>query len=145
MLHVEVSDSEIREWQNRYDLFGWVARKTPPFFKMNMTAHLRIANLYHNKSQEFWINVLCTEDTKGEIFGCSANHVWPEENSLSAPLPPVRHGNGRMIIWTCSKGPGHLAVTEMIMTSAVYQNFEKCESICLTAEGWLKINHLSGR
>lgn len=63
------------------DLFGWVARKTPPFSKMNMTAHFRIANLYHNKSQEFWINVLCTEDTKGEIFGCSANHVWPEENT----------------------------------------------------------------
>ena len=48
----------------------------------NMAAQLRFAKLHLNKAQDFWINVLWTDQTKVEMFGPNAQqHVWRKPNT----------------------------------------------------------------
>jgi len=60
----------------KYGMFGRVDRRKLLLSKKNMAARLRFANLHLNKSQDFWKNVLWTDETKVEIFGHNAqSHV----------------------------------------------------------------------
>ena len=111
-----------------------------------MAAQLRFAKLHLNKPQDFWNNVLWTDQTKVEMFGHNAQqHVWRKLNTIyqHKHLIPTVTGGGLMI-WTCSAatGPGHLAVIESTMNSFVFQAIlEKCEAICPKAKTWLKLAH----
>lgn len=48
---------------NKYGLFGRFAKRKPFLFKENMAVQLRFAAFYLNKQQDFWKNVLWTDET----------------------------------------------------------------------------------
>ena len=52
-------------------------KRKPLLSKKNMAAQLLFAKLHLNKPQDFWNNVLWTDQTKVEMFGHNAQqHVW---------------------------------------------------------------------
>ena len=93
-----------------------------------MTEQLRFVKLHLNKPQDFWNNVLWTDQTKVEMFGHNAQqHVWRKPNTTYQHkhlIPTVKHGGGGLMMWACSTTtrPGHLAVIESIMNSSGYQS-----------------------
>ena len=103
-------------------------RRKPLLSKNNMAAQLRFVKLHLNKAQDFWNNVLWTEQSKVEMFGHNAQqHVWRKPNTAYQHkhlIPTVMHGGGGLMIWACftATGPEHLAVIESTMNSSVYQN-----------------------
>ena len=63
-------------------MFGSFARRKPLLSKKNMAAQLRFAWLHLNKPQDFWNNVLWTDETKVEISGHKAQQlVWRNSNT----------------------------------------------------------------
>lgn len=42
--------------------------------KKNIAARLRFMKLHLNKSEDFWNNVLWTDETKVQLFGCNVPH-----------------------------------------------------------------------
>ena len=67
-----------------------------------MAARLRLAKLHLNKPQDFWNNVLWTDQTKVETFGHNAQqHVWRKPNTAYQHkhlTPTVKHGGGGLMI-----------------------------------------------
>ena len=69
-LNVKASDSMIRQ-EKRLNKYGRVRSKK------NMAAQLRFAKLHLNKPQDFWNNVLWTDQTKVEMRDHNVqHHVW---------------------------------------------------------------------
>ena len=68
-----------------------------------MVAQLRFVKLYLNKPQDFWNNVLWTDQTNVEMFGHNAQqHVWRKPNTAYQHkhlIPTVKHGGGGLMIW----------------------------------------------
>ena len=87
-----------------------------------------VCKLPLNKPQDFWNNVLWTDETKVQMFGHNAQqHVWRKPNTAYQHkhlIPTVKHGGEGLMMWACSAatGPGHLAVIESTMNSSVYQS-----------------------
>lgn len=79
ILNVKAHNSTIRKRQNKYSMFGRVARKKPCLSKKKLAARLRFVKLHRNKPQDFWNNVFWTEKTKAEMSGhnaCSWKQSW---------------------------------------------------------------------
>ena len=99
---------------------------------------LKFAKLHVDKPQDFWNNVLWTDETKVEISGHNAQqHIWRKPNTTyehKHVILTVKHSGGGVIIWACftAAGPRHLALIESTMNSSVYQSI--LDSICLTAK-----------
>ena len=128
-----------RSLSNNWTCSVWLVwkgcRRTPLLSKKNMAAQLRFAKLHLNKPQDFWNNVLWTDDTEVEMFGHNPQqHVWRKPNTVHQhkhPMPTVKCGGGGVNNWACfaATGPGHLALSET------------CQAICLTVKAWLKLGH----
>ena len=96
-----------------------------------MALWLRFAKLHLDKPQDFWTNVLWTDETKVEMFGHNVqHHVWQKPNTVYQHkhlIPTVNHSGGGVMIWACfaATGPGPLAVIESTMNASVYQSILK--------------------
>ena len=96
--------------------------------KLRQNAETVFVKLHLNKPQDFWNNVLWTDQTKVELFGHNAQqHVWRKPNTAYQHkhlIPTVKHGGGGLMMWACfaATGPGHLAVIESIMNFSGYQS-----------------------
>jgi len=95
MLTVKVHKNTIRKRQEKYGLFGRVARRKLLISKKNMAARLRFAKLHLNKPQDLWNDVLQTDKTKVKMFCHNAQcHVWAKtKHSISAQT------NGQALWW----------------------------------------------
>ena len=124
---VSVHDSTIRKTLGKNGIHGRVARRKPLLTKKNMNAHLKFAKKHLDDPQEFWNNVLWTDESKVELFGRHGpRYVWRKPNTAFHSknlIPTVKHGGGSVMVWGCfaASGPGRLAIIEGTMNSALYQ------------------------
>ena len=77
-------------------LLVWKSHGSKLFLsKKNMAALLRFAKLHLNKPQDFWNNVLWTDETKEGMFGHnSQQHCWRKPNTACKHkhlIPAVKH------------------------------------------------------
>ncbi len=75
------------------------ARKVPLLKK----ARLEFANEHLNDSEENWVKVLWSDETKIELFGInSTRRVWRTRNAAYDPtntIPTFKHGGGNIMLW----------------------------------------------
>ncbi len=62
-IKVSVHDSTIRKRQGKNSIHGWVPRQKPLLSKKNTKARLTFANKYLDYPQDFWANILWTDET----------------------------------------------------------------------------------
>ncbi len=105
-IKLSVHDSTIRKRLGKNSIHGRVPRKKPLLTK-NTKARLTFAKKYLDYPQDFWVNILWTDETK--VFGrcvscymwCKPNTAFPKENII----PTVKRYNSVMV-WGCFAASG---------------------------------------
>ncbi len=86
------------------------ARKVPLLKKAHVQARLKFAN----DSEQNWVKVLWSDETKLQLFGINSTCVFRKGGMLPMTpkntIPTVKHGGGNMMLWGCfsAKGTGQL-------------------------------------
>ncbi len=79
------------------------ALMVPLLKKAHGQAHLKFANEHLNDSEENWVKVLWSDETKIELFGINSTCcVWRRKNAAYDPkntIPTVKHGGGNIMLW----------------------------------------------
>ena len=110
-----VTKKIIGNTHRREGLKSCSARKVPLFKKAHIHACLKFANGHLNDSEDNWVKVLWSDETKMELFGInSTRSVWRRRNAAYDPkntIPIVKHG-GVFLLRTTSPhqmddGRGH--------------------------------------
>ncbi|CDQ63109.1 unnamed protein product [Oncorhynchus mykiss] len=103
------------------------ARRVPLLKKAHIHACLKFANKHLNDSEDNWVKVLWSDETKMELFGInSTRRVWRRRNAAYDPkntIPTVKHGGGNIMLWGCfsAKGTGQLHRIKGTMDGAMYR------------------------
>ncbi len=98
------------------------ARKVPLLKKAHVQACLKFAN----DSEENWVKVLWSDETKIKLFSINSTRcVWRRRNATYDPkntIPTIKHGGGNIMLWGCfsAKGTGHLHHIKGTMDGAMY-------------------------
>ncbi|GFU06225.1 transposable element Tc1 transposase [Trichonephila clavipes] len=83
-------------------LYGRVARKKPPIGKRNRVKRLKFAKEHILKPQQFWNEVIFSDESKFNIFGSDVRRmVSRKPNTSHHPkhtIPTVKHGGGSVIV-----------------------------------------------
>lgn len=67
----------------RHGLKGHSARKKPLLQKQHKKARLQFANTHRDKDPNFWRHVLCSDETKVELFGHNDHrYIWRKRGKL---------------------------------------------------------------
>ncbi len=80
----------------------------------HVQARLKFANVHLNYSEENWVKVLWSDETKIKLFGINSTRcVWRRKNAAYDPkntITTVKHGGGNIMLWGCFsvKGTGQL-------------------------------------
>ncbi len=99
------------------------ARKVPLLKKAHVQARLKFAN----DSEENWVKVLWSGETKIDLFGINSTHrVWRRRNAAydhKNTIATVKHGGGNIMLWGCfsAKGTGQLHRIKGTMEGAMYR------------------------
>ncbi|CAJ0958423.1 unnamed protein product [Ranitomeya imitator] len=103
------------------------ARRVPLVKPVHVRARLKFAREHLDDPEEFWENVLWSDETKLELFGRNTTcRVWRKKNTELHPsntIPTVKHGGGNIMLWGCfsAKGPGRLIRVHERMNGAMYR------------------------
>jgi Fe2+ or Zn2+ uptake regulation protein len=82
----KVSISTVKRVLYQHNLKGRSARKKPLHQNRHKKARLRFATTHGDKDHTFWRNVLCTDETKIELFGNNDHrYVWRKKGEASMP------------------------------------------------------------
>ena len=94
-----------------------MARWKPLFSKIR----LEFAKSHLTDSQTMRNKILCSDETKVELFGLNAKrHVWRKPGTI----PTVKHGCGSIMLWACFSAAGteRLVRIEGKMNGAKYRD-----------------------
>uniref|UniRef100_A0A4W5K4N7 Tc1-like transposase DDE domain-containing protein n=1 Tax=Hucho hucho TaxID=62062 RepID=A0A4W5K4N7_9TELE len=122
-----VTKKTIGNTLRREGLKSCSARKVPLLKKAHIHARLKFANEHLNDSEDNWVKVLWSDETKMELFGInSTRRVWRRRNAAYDPkntIPTVKHGDGNIMLWGCfsAKGTGQLHRIKGTMDGAMYR------------------------
>ena len=129
--NIEVSPQTVRNVLREKGYRGCVARKKSFISAKNLKKRLEYARKYVEEPEEFWNNVIFTDESKFNIF-CSDGlvRVWRRPNTELDPKnlrPTVKHGGGSVMVWGAysAKGPGNLVFIESIMDRFKYLDILK--------------------
>ncbi len=99
-----VTKKTIGNTLRREGLKSCSARKVPLLKKAHVQARLKFANEHLNDSEENWVKVLWSDETKIELFGISpTRRVWRRRNAAYDPknaIPTIKHGGGNIMLWS---------------------------------------------
>ncbi len=63
-------------------------------------AHIQACLKFANDSEENWVKVLWSDETKIHLFGINSTHcVWRRRNDPKNTVPTVKHGGGNIMLW----------------------------------------------
>ncbi len=136
-----VTKKTIGNTLHREGLKSCSARKVPLLRKAPVQARLKSAN----DSEENWVKVLWSDETKIHLFGInSTRRVWRRRNAAYDPkntIPTTKHGGGNIMLWGCfsAKGTGQLHHIKGMMDGAMYhqgQGIEASQGIEM-GRGWV--------
>ncbi|KAL0187979.1 hypothetical protein M9458_015078 [Cirrhinus mrigala] len=122
-----VTKKTIGNTLRREGLKSCSARKVPLLKKAHEQARLKFANEHLNDSEENWVKVFWSDETKIELFGInSTSRVWRRRNAVydsKNTIPTVKHGGGNIMLWGClsAKGTGQLHSIKGTMDRAMYR------------------------
>uniref|UniRef100_A0AAR2JYH4 Tc1-like transposase DDE domain-containing protein n=1 Tax=Pygocentrus nattereri TaxID=42514 RepID=A0AAR2JYH4_PYGNA len=111
----------------------------------NRRARLKFAREHLDVLEEYWENVIWSDETKVELFGTNTTHrVWRRVNAELHPkntIPTVKHGGGKIMLWGffSAKGPGRLVRVHERVNGAM--NCEILSANLLPSARALKMKH----
>jgi hypothetical protein len=95
-----VTKKTIGNTLRREGLKSCSARKVPLLKKAHIYACLKFANEHLNDSEDNWVKVLWSDETKMELFGINSTRcVWRRRNAAydhKNTIPTVKHGGGNI-------------------------------------------------
>ncbi len=130
-IKVSVHESTIRKRLGKNGIHERVPRKRHCWPKRTQRLVSHLPKKYLDYPQDFWANILWTDETKVELFGrCVSRYIWRKTNTAFHKkniIPTVKHGGGSVMVWGCfaASGPGWLAIIDGTMNSALYQKILK--------------------
>ncbi len=104
--------------------------KVPLLKKARVQARLK----FSKDSEENWMKVLWSDETKIQLFGINSIHrVWRRRNAAYDPKntnPTVKHEGGNIMLWGCfsAKGTGQLHRIKGMMDGAMYRQGQGIEA-----------------
>ncbi|GFU71750.1 transposable element Tc1 transposase [Trichonephila clavipes] len=123
-----VSAEMVRRVLRRAGYNGRVARKRPLIGKRNRVKRLKFAKEQILKPQQFWNEVIFSDESMFNIFGSDGRRmVWRKPNTSHHPkhtIPTVKHGGGSVMVWGCTaaSGVGKLVFIDGILHKMAYLN-----------------------
>ncbi len=125
-----VTKKTIGNTLRREGLKSCSGRKVPLLKKAHVQVHLKFAN----DSEENWVKVLWSDETKFELFGInSTRRVWKRRTAAYDPkntIPTVKHGGGNIMLWGyfSAEGTGQLHRIKGTMDGAMYRQGQGIEA-----------------
>uniref|UniRef100_A0AAZ3QB32 Transposase n=1 Tax=Oncorhynchus tshawytscha TaxID=74940 RepID=A0AAZ3QB32_ONCTS len=126
----KVSRATVKRVLDRHNLKGRSARKKPLLKNRHKKAILRFGTAHGDKDHTFWRNVLCSDETKIELFG-HIDHLyfWRKKGEACKPkntIPTMKHRGGSIMLWRCfNAGTGALHKIDGIMRKENYVDILK--------------------
>ncbi|KAI4900492.1 hypothetical protein NFI96_003337, partial [Prochilodus magdalenae] len=121
-----VTKATISNTLRRQGLRSCSARRVPLLKPVHIQARLKFAREHLDVPEEYWENVIWSDETKVELFGKNTTRrVWRKVNAELHPkntIPTVKHGGGNIMLWGCfsAKGPERLVRVHERMNGAMY-------------------------
>ena len=116
-----ISKQTVQQTLHTAGFHGRRPRRTPLLQIRHTKAHLAFSKAHLDKEDDFWSSVLCSDETKIELFGHSdVLFIWRKKGEAFNPkntIPTVKHGGGNLMFWWCfsANGPGNLITVNGIM------------------------------
>ncbi|KAK3523183.1 hypothetical protein QTP86_021723, partial [Hemibagrus guttatus] len=132
-LHAWGSMQDITSWNfndhehDEESALNYTGGSCPLFKKAHVQACLKCAIEHLNDSEENWVKVLWSDETKIELFCInSTRRVWRRRNAAYDPkntISTFKHGGGNIMLWECfsAKGTGQLHRIKEMMDWAMYR------------------------
>ncbi|KAK6309261.1 hypothetical protein J4Q44_G00207240 [Coregonus suidteri] len=136
-----VTKKTIGNTLRREGLKSCSARKVPLLKKAHIQGRLKFAKEHLYDSEENWVKVLWSDETKIELFGINSTcRVWGRRNAAYDPkntIPTVKHGGGNIMLWGCfsAKGTAQLHRIKGTMDGAMYHQILS-ENLLLSARAY---------
>ena len=87
--NTSVDESTICKTLNKNGVHRRTPRRKPLLSKENIAAHLKFAKEQLNVSQNYWQNILWTDETKVELFGRNTQHyLWRKKRHNTPKSKP---------------------------------------------------------
>lgn len=121
-----ISTSLVKYRLNEKGYFGRVAVKKPLLRPPNRRKRLLFAQNHKNWTVDQWKSVLCTDESKFELFGNKRRQYvrrkQGERYKSQCIAPTVKHGGGSVMVWGCFSfdGVGELVKIDGIMRKEHY-------------------------
>ncbi|GFT94606.1 transposable element Tc1 transposase [Trichonephila clavipes] len=124
-----VSAEMVRRVLRKAGYNGRVARTKPLIGKRNRVKRLKSAKEHILRPQQFWNEVIFSDESKFNIFGSDGRRiVWRKPNTShhhpKHTIPTVKHEGGSVMVLGCmpASGVGKLVFIDQIMHKMAYLN-----------------------